>query len=232
MKSIVFDVDFDYNNKKDELISTPIDPLVLSVAFYRHRYSGSDNFIDKFYDIRVVPTVTDEDCTVANQIRDYYSKKIMWWKLSGKHLSKFRSDLAKFLSEDNRRFFNKNMGGIIFRLPEFYRYDVELDRLVESHTSCSTTDVKIKNSEFTVKYLTKLSRKTRFNDVVKYWFTDESEVILNFTIDRKNILLPMFESIATTDNLLKMKINTAHVAAYENFKYWNITSLASVNFNT
>lgn len=225
-------VDIDYKVKQKELISTEIDSLVLSVAYYRYRTDSSNYYIENFYDAKIVSSVTDEDYSTANRIRDYYSKKIMWWKLSGKHLSKFRSDLAEFLSEDNCRSFDKSICGLIWKLPEFYFYDVELDRLFESRQNYPVIVSGAQDSEFTVKFLTKLSRKTRFNDVIKYWFINKDGVIVNFTIDRKNILLPMFESIVTSGKFLKLTSKSAKVATYDSNQYWNITALNSVCFDS
>jgi hypothetical protein len=68
--------------KKYEIYESPEDLLALSVAWKRHRdtdtsYTGYRNLLDA----ELFKVLTHEDQTVADSIRDYYSKKVMMWKL-------------------------------------------------------------------------------------------------------------------------------------------------------
>ena len=64
----------------------------------------------------------------ANEIRDYYSKKIMLWKLKGVNLSSYRTDLNTFIHNSSREYPKSHMG-IAYWLPEFHEYDIQLDEI-------------------------------------------------------------------------------------------------------
>ena len=120
--------------KKYQVLEIEEDLLALSCAWQRIREirktdtSGPYNAISKLTDPTLFNSVTEVDYTKAAQVRDYYSKKIMLWKLKGESLSRFREDMNAFIHTDGK-IFKEDMMPLAYRLPEFYDYDSDFDML-------------------------------------------------------------------------------------------------------
>lgn len=218
--------------KKFEIISTKIDPLVLSVAHYRNRLSDK-SYIDKFFDTETYAIVNDSDYTTANSIRDYYEKKVIYWKLSDIELSSFRTCLEQFLTNEQNKFsFNTKNHGLIFRLPEFYDYDIALDSFLDKeYRPVEITKSHVKNATIrNVTFLKRINRQTRASNSFNYWFVDSDGILLEYKIDRKNNLLNVFHSIVTSEKKLKI---TADMVSHtrESYQFYSIHKLNSVFFD-
>jgi hypothetical protein len=131
---------------------------------------------------------------LAGEIRDYYSKKIMMWKLTNSHMTQFRDDLNTFIHGDGLKF-RENVFGLVFRLPEFYFYDKKIDSIFSARLS--KTDKDIRGPQ--IKTLTYIdTTKVDKRNVLKrneYWFVDEDDTIVNVTLGRDNALLGIWEQL-------------------------------------
>lgn len=206
--------------KKYEIYESPEDLLALSVAWKRQRdtniaYTGYRSLIDN----DLFKVLTHEDQTVADSIRDYYSKKVMMWKLKGIKLTKYREDLNTFVHADGKRF-REEMFGLAYYLPEFYSYDTSLDDVrlqVE-------TNIKPFN-ETTVKTLTPIKRiikKSKSVAKIQYWLKDsETGGGALLSIDTKNPLEHIWNHLFETKELLSIKGQYYTHDKYD-FEYFNI----------
>jgi hypothetical protein len=98
-------VDFDWNTlaglnsnvKKYEVYEISQDLLALSICWSRYRKVKDEHnlrpVITRLLDSELFRLVSEDDITQANAIRDYYSKKIMVWKLKNIKLTPFREDM-------------------------------------------------------------------------------------------------------------------------------------------
>ena len=211
--------------KKYEIYESPEDLLALSVAWKRQRdtntsYTGFHNLLDN----ELFKVLTHEDQTVADSIRDYYSKKVMMWKLKGTKLTKYREDLNSFVHADGKKF-REEMFGIAYYLPEFYSYDTSLDEVrlqIE-------TDIKSFN-ETTVKTLAPVKRIVKKNKSItkiQYWLKDsETGGGVLLSIDTKNPLEHIWNHLFETKELLSIKgqyyTHDKYDFAYFNIRNWNL----------
>lgn len=186
--------------KKYEVIETTEDLLALSCAWYRIRKNGaSQNGIVPNISTLLSPdlfkSITTEDRTNANTIRDYYSKKIMFWTLKEQRLTQFRQDLSEFLHGVSTKFVEKTLP-MVYRLPEFYEYDSSFDevRLLfnssidNHHRGHSKSSVST-----TLTPVARFSRNTRRVNVKEYWLKDNMNVAYRFVLDPKNPLINLWE---------------------------------------
>ena len=109
---------------------TTEDSLVLSCAWYRLRnnFNNKVNMPNSLFDYNLLDQILEVDRLLAYNIRDYFSKKIMVWKLKNMELTTFREDLNEFIHSDGL-LIKEKMIGLIFRLPEFYHYDITIDEI-------------------------------------------------------------------------------------------------------
>ena len=189
------------NVKKYEVFETSEDILALSVTWHRLRpliSHGISNIMNpsnrptKLTDEVLFKEMIPEDREKANVIRDYYSKKLMMFTLKGQQLTSYRKDLNTFIHGDCK-VVKEEMMPLVYRLPEFYEYDVGLDemfleldtRFEGSQISLSTIKTLTPVKKFTVK------RKSR--RFVEYWLKDEENKPYKIEIDSNNELMHLWD---------------------------------------
>lgn len=188
------------NVKKYEIIETTEDLMALSTAWYRIRMArtpedGGTVFPTTLVDAVLFPEVNNDDRQQAAAIRDYYSKKIMMWKLKGKELTNFQKDMNEFIHTDGLKFQEK-MLPLVYSLPGFYAYDQDFDVMMSNH------DTVIKQDEYhivTTRKLTLakvLSSGKRSAKKKEYWFSDESSHLVKMTFQADNPLLSLLDNYA------------------------------------
>jgi len=195
--------EFEFNNdvKKYEVYEISQDLLALSVCWSRLRNSREENqpfvTITKLLDGELFKLVTEDDIVRANVIRDYYSKKIMVWKLKNIKLTQFREDMNTFI-HSNGKTFKENMMPLVYRLPEFYEYDIEFEKMSFEYNK----EVKRQESIHVIerKHLTfikSLSVNTKRLKKIEYWFSDNHNNLVQMNIDTANPLHSLLEKVIT-----------------------------------
>jgi len=189
--------------KKYEVFETTEDILALSVTWQRLRpliSHGINNIINpgdrptKLTDAVLFKEMIQEDRDKAERIRDYYSKKLMVITLREQRISKFRKDLSTFVHGDSK-IVKEEMMPLIYRLPEFYDYDIAFDEMVrelntrfefpENTTAWSGTKFLKPIKKFVVKL-----RTSRFSE---YWLKDEDNKACKIEIPIDNKLNHLWE---------------------------------------
>ena len=180
--------------KKYEILEIDEDLLALSVAWKRlrdtHSNGGAYTAISTLLDKELFNHVTTDDRQNANDIRDYYSKKIMMWKLKDVKLSQFREDMNSFI-HTNGKMFKDNMVPLVFRLPEFHSYDMEFDILVSEHNKIITDKAHTQTKNLSLKKTFSVGKK--FSKRKEYWFSDEANNLVTFSLTHDNPLLSLLD---------------------------------------
>lgn len=183
--------------KKYEIYESAEDLLVLSCAWYRLRKESKENNkscnIGKLLERQLFSSVTEEDRVLAASIRDYYSKKIMMMKLKNQRISSFTEDLNSFIHSDGIKFIESTFG-LVYRLPQFYFYDIKLDEIFSGKNR--TVKKGIIGKE--IKSLTYIDKTIMDRKACKrneYWFVDESNDVVVVYLDTKNPLNEIWEQL-------------------------------------
>ena len=160
------DLEFAFNDnvKKYEVYEISQDLLALSVCWARYRKVKDEHglrpVITKLLDSDLFRLVSEDDIAQANTIRDYYSKKIMVWKLKNIKLTPFREDMNTFIHGDGKMF-KENMLPLVYRLPEFYEYDIEFEKMsFEYNKEVKRQDTNFQSDKKKLKFV-KLLDTTR-----------------------------------------------------------------------
>jgi len=179
--------------KKYEVFETTEDILALSVTWQRLRLSPNIR-PTKLTDSILFKEIIQEDRDKAERIRDYYSKKLMVITLREQRISKFRKDLSTFVHGDSK-IVKEEMMPLIYRLPEFYDYDIVFDEMVrelntrfefpENTTAWSGTKFLKPIKKFVVKL-----RTNRFSE---YWLKDDDNKACKIEIPIDNKLNHLWE---------------------------------------
>lgn len=204
---------YNANVSKYEVYEISKDLLALSVCWYRYRkekeqaYNVLSPTITKLLDSELFRLTTQEDIEQANIIRDYYSKKIMVWKLKNINLSLFRQDLSSFI-HSNGQTFKESMIPLAYRLPEFYEYDVEFDKMTFEHNKeVKSYDPYAVSETRQLKFVKKLTVNKKHSKSKEYWFTDTHNNLVNLKLDYSNPLLGLLDNVVTKGDMI---INTKY----------------------
>jgi hypothetical protein len=207
-------LEFEFNDdvKKYEVYEISQDLLALSVCWARYRKVKDDHkvrpTITKLLDSDLFRLVSEDDITQATVIRDYYSKKIMVLKLKNEGFTSFREDLNTFVHSDGKMF-KENMLPLAYRLPEFYEYDVEFEKMsFDYNREIKRIDDPHTLTVKQLKFIKKLSVNTRHNKRKEYWFSDGYNNLVNVNIENSNPLL----------SLLDMTVDKTDIKIKGNFK--------------
>lgn len=169
------------SNEKNKMRIDPTDGLAISVANYRNRELHNAH-----------TGVIESDYITADNIREYYSKKLVVRTLKGKPLSNFRQDLSDYLSKGYKQSYPEKYLGMIHKLPEFYFYDLEIDSLrLDSTNEPLDTSIGVKKLTF----VKKLYLSTRSIGLFTFWLHDENKNLYCMQIEKTNALLDLFQSL-------------------------------------
>lgn len=183
--------------RKYEVYESTEDLLALSCAWYRLRQdakvTNKSVAIGKLINKQLFDTVNDTDRLHASSIRDYYSKKIMVWKLKNQPLTPYREDLNTFIHSDGLKFVEKTFG-LAYRLPEFYAYDTVLDSIFYDRNKELQKELRLPESK-KLQYIGKtlIDRRSMKRD--EYWFSDENNNVSVVLLGRDNPLLAVWEQV-------------------------------------
>jgi hypothetical protein len=118
------------------------------------------------------------------------------WTLKEVRMSAYRQDLNEFIHGDSKKFTEK-MLPIVFRLPEFYEYDVEFDKFKQGLNleinQFETVGTKKKTSTLRpVKSFYKNNKRTK---QFEYWLKDDRGNAHMIVIEPKNPLKHIWDKM-------------------------------------
>lgn len=196
--------------KKYQVLEIDEDLLVLSATWYRLREQVKQGkpyvSVEKLTDVTLFNNITEDDRTLAFKIRDYYSKKIMMWKLKGQSLTRFREDMNHFIHGDGK-IFKEEMCPLVYRLPEFYHYDIQFDELANDHNKI----VKVRSYSNETKSLNLVKTfivGKRHSKRKEYWFTDINDNLVTLSLTHDNPLLSLLDLASKEPLTISAKFKT------------------------
>lgn len=215
--------------KKIEVYDSTEDVLALSCAWLRNR-SDPKYSVASLRDPQLYKLITEADRMHAQEIRTYYQRKIMMLKLAGKKLSKFRTDLERFVQETGYRYLDTDTG-LAYYLPRFYEYDIELDSLRDEYVDSSEVLTGQTRAErITVSTVSVLHKHRKHFNAKEFWFKlQDRGVLLRHCVQISNPLLSMFESVVQSTSELQM-LCWYTPREQDGFKYYGISKIESIKF--
>ena len=188
--------------KKYEVIESEEDILVLSVVWHRLRKKNNNNTFPRpqhLTDNLLFQSIEPEDRELASSIRSYYSKKIMVLTLKDQKLTSFRKDLNSFIHGDGK-IFKESILPLVYRLPEFYEYDIGFDEICfESTKQFDSPKYKIDSLRLTP--VTKLTVKKRNAKFTEYWLKDNEGRLSKIEVPLDNQLTHLWNHFFEQTNI-------------------------------
>lgn len=217
------------NIKKYEVIETSEDLLAMSCAWYRIRQNQglSSPLITSLVSEELIRHVTQEDRELANEVRDYYSKKFMVMALKDQRLTNFRQDLKEYLLGDSKKFTEKTIP-MIYRMPEFYVYDQEFDVIKRDFQTTITnfSELTRKTTDRSVR-LTPIKSFKKNSKIrgkhTEYWLKDNKNQAYRFGLRADNPLLGLWDN-AFNNGEMRLGINM-QASRRDDLEFFNIGSI-------
>jgi hypothetical protein len=214
--------------KKYEVFESPEDVLALSVTWKRLR-DNDKHIAGKLLDTELFNHINQEDRDKANEIRDYYSKKVMMWKLKGDgKLTPYRNDMNQFV-HSNGLVVKENMFGLIYYLPIFYEYDLNLDSVrgqVNINQKFKKLDDERKPRALIITEdlipVSRIEKKNKRGTTTQYWFKDSSlDAGVMISVAKGNSLEHLWEYMFDNEKVLKIK--GRYIRRYiDDFEYYSV----------
>jgi hypothetical protein len=165
------------------------DPVALAWAVYRLYLKNPANRWADFADVEV----TAEDRAVAQEIRSYYTGRILMDTMKSKNpMSEFRKKLYGLLIGETG--LKKKDIGLLYRLPYFYVEDTDLDQVIAQTQSASVMFGKELAGTFTLIKRILVSRRS--GDYVQFWLRHHKRMDpFLIVVKTDNPLLNLLESV-------------------------------------
>ena len=183
---------------EDNYLTYSTDPIVLSCALQRIRiddYAKNLWTSARIEDHSLADKILPDDIQKANDIRRYYGEQLILKQLRGDNLTEFKKDLSLLIANDTKQY-KQSWTGIIYRLPYFYDYDVELDSLSLMFPLASTHQPDSEKNFAILKPVKKIRRSVRGSDKYSYYFEIENTGIpAKIEVDSKNTMLAMWDTL-------------------------------------
>lgn len=213
------------------------DVLAASHALYRlynddPEANGSRGFKRwmELDDPEIVNLITPEDNAMAATIRDYYAKQLMVSRLRDeREFSEYMKTLVKIVGEPGNEY-TKNERGAIYRLPEYFAYDVAWDKMMaERFGEYSEKNLLVR--EHTLQPVQRLTRRSRSEKITELWFKDVlSSQPIRLPIQSSNPLGYIVETLFDRGNNFKISTSkpvelTRRGSKFMTTDKWKITNL-------
>lgn len=207
--------------------------LEKSCCLYRLQTKSNNFLFSSILDERLTDLICLDDLDLANNIREFYSKKIIMAALNQENVSSFRKDLAHFLANESENISDKTVG-LVQQLPHFY----VSDKLIQ----------KLKEHEFKVIPKSNLNKliKTPFNEKIvplnsctikirgiknKHYFfkTKDNSFPVVIKLQYSNPLIHLWEHIFDNSNEIEICDGKVYIAKeigfnYIRLDYWKINN--------
>ena len=211
--------------KKYEVLESPEDVLALSVTWKRLNKINSSAVasISNLLSKELFEHITDEDRELGEEIRDYYSKKIMLWKLKNARFSKFRDELNSYIHSPTPLLVKNDLLGMIYYLPYFHEYDTGVDEVrvqVNPKINVSLQLVRTKSRE--LEPLQKIVSKRKSAVTNHYWLKDiETNSAVQFVFDVSNPLEHIWSMLFAKNKIMKVT-GSYYAKSRDEFEYLSV----------
>jgi len=164
------------------------DPLALSCASWRMFKEEPER---RWTNIDVVKA-TQEDRTMAQQIRDYYNQRYTMQVLKGRPLTEYQQKAAQFLIGLHQ--LNTDELGLLYKLPYFYIEDTGIDSIVNT-TASYEKPLNRDHVEYTLTPVKEIFRTRKGGETVQFWYYDQDNHAVLVECRGTDALLPMLRGL-------------------------------------
>jgi hypothetical protein len=150
------------------------DPVAVTAAAWRLHTTDPD-FVSKYPDLFSIAVITDQDRSLAQEIRKYYQDLILMQLLAGQKVSEFRRKLYGFLT-GRTQLLHEDIG-LLYKLPYFYHHDQDLLSVVAQSTSVQSPQIQLGIEMTLTPLLTTQSHEIQTRGMQYWWLNHNNEAV-------------------------------------------------------
>jgi hypothetical protein len=211
--------------KKYEVYESPEDVLALSVTWKRlnktnpSAVASVSNLLSK----ELFNHITDEDRELGQEIRDYYSKKVMIWKLKNARFSKFRDELNAYIHSPTPLLVKNDLMGMIYYLPYFHEYDTGVDEVrVQVNPKINVSLQMVRDTPRKLQPLQKVVSKRKSGVTNHYWLKDiDTGSAVQFVFEVSNPLEHIWSKMFAKNEIMEVT-GSYYKKSRDDFEYLNV----------
>jgi len=176
------------------------DPLLVSCTLYR--LITESNSMNKLtycnwslteHSDKIAAKITDQDRVFAESLRSYYKSKLIIAKLRGDNFTKFKTDLLQYLNDSPTKITSKFIG-MIYKLPYFYHYDMELVEIFGSeHVDLEKAPGRLDRQDINLSFIRKADNGQKRARHYEYWFKAENNLRILVEVEKHNPVRNLWE---------------------------------------
>jgi hypothetical protein len=141
-------------------------------------------------------SISRDDVDTAKKIRDHYEQRFMVARLANESLGGYHEKML-ILLHTNQYEIHESHIKILYKLPEFYEYDMELIKLTSHLNNYVTRKLPYsKEIELKLSYVGKIYRSTRMGKYYDYWFSNEHGEPVKIPVEKSNILCSWWDHVS------------------------------------
>lgn len=211
-----------YRDRSNDPITLVDDALALSCCAWRIRSTGGPEYYS-FQNEEIAKNIIHDDYAHAQEIRNYYGKKIMWLQLNGGRVSPFRADLMAYIHQADPKIVTENTSGMIHKMPDFFQEDKILDRIKQlADTSNITVGIPL-NTPIVLSPVEIVLRRSKSSKVNNYWMITGDKRLCQIEIPQPNPLEPLWLDLF--NNSATITISGRFVpTCREDFNFYRVTN--------
>jgi hypothetical protein len=176
------------------------DPLLVSCTLYRmiQEAKAEEKFTYHNWSLvehldKIVVKITDQDRIFAEALRSYYKSKLIMAKLRGDHFTKFKTDLLQYLNDSPMTILHSYVG-MIYKLPYFYQYDMELVEIFGGERiDLEKAPAKLDRHDINLSFIQKADNGQKRARHYEYWFKDENNLRILVEVEKHNPIRNLWE---------------------------------------
>jgi hypothetical protein len=212
------------NEYREDPIKLDVNPLVLSVRLKKIREENPNQWF-RLESPEVKARLMGDDFNEAEDIKDYYSKKLMWTSLKDTKLSDYRTHLMSYLAHP-KTVLSRKEAGMIVSLPYFYAEDQVMDSIAKNYLVTDCPDVRPNLNKFTrqMVFIHGTKRWVNRKKFIFYWFADDNRFVYNIQLEEGNLLRKFFENVVLTQSTTTFETHIAKVDyPFDYYKMFDFT---------
>jgi hypothetical protein len=184
---------FDMEEAKIQNVMLTFDVNPLAVILQLQE-DGKANYeiVDLFKESAQAVCPTAKNIELAENIIKHYRNRITMKILTGDNISKFNKALFDFCGKKNH-VVDLDELPMLVKLSEFYKEDKFHDELIKLNFSVDPLNNLPVNAEVVLKYIGRISRKTKRDDLTRYYFSTDDNKLFALQSPNLNILKPFIE---------------------------------------
>ncbi len=211
-----------YRDRSNDPITLKDDALALSCCAWRLRTTGGPDYWT-FQSEDVLKAIIHDDHVHAQEIRNYYGKKILWLQLNNNRVSPFRTDLMSYIHQADPKIVTDKISGMIHKMPDFFQEDKILDRIKQLADTTPIQDSPPLNTPVVLSPVEIVLRRSKLSKVNNYWMLTGDKRLCQIEIPQPNPLEPLWLDLY--NNSATITISGKFIpTCREDFNFYRVTN--------